>query len=214
MQNSPAQSQRATRVAWLAGLLALLLASDSRACGFHNDVSIARGALNWVYPDALHVVGAISTAVMQKQLQLRDDEPVAPGLFGAQYRATAKSLERLAASLDAATGAASLSFSLVLIEPMLWTRFEAIQGGINTQLHVSGPQPGDLIVVSGQDVIRAVAEGDLAVGEAHGRGLIRLYGSEVQVATFLGAFRSVGRDRLGALDQTHAPTGPRSAVMQ
>ena len=92
MQHSPAQSQRAARVAWIAGLLALLLASDSRACGYHDDVSIARGALNWTYPNSLHVIGAISVAVMQKRLQLRDAGPVAPGLFGAQYRATAKSL--------------------------------------------------------------------------------------------------------------------------
>ena len=32
------------------------------ACGFHDDVTLARGIMNWVYPDALHVVGAISSS--------------------------------------------------------------------------------------------------------------------------------------------------------
>lgn len=215
MRSSIPQAWRASRPACIAAFVALLLTSDGRACGYHDDVSITRGALNWTYPDALHVMGAISAAVMQKRLQLRDAEPVAPGLFGAQYRATAKSLERLATSLQAAVGAAPLSFSLVLIEPMLWTRFDVTSGELNTQLHVAGPQPGDLILVSGQDVIRAVAEGELAVGEAHGRGLIRLYGSEKQVAAFLDAFRDVGRERHGAHDQTRrAPAGALSAAMQ
>jgi hypothetical protein len=210
--------QTTSSLACIAGLTALLHAlapSPGRACGYHDDVSIARGALNWTYPDALHVIGAISAAVMEKRLQLRDAEPVAPGLFGTQYHATAKLLERLAASLRAAADAPALSFSLVLLEPMLWTRFEATPGEINMQIHVANPQPGDLILISGQDVIRAVAEDELAIGEAHRRGLIRLYGNETQVAAFLGAFRDVGRERPGVHNQTRsAPAGSHSAVMQ
>jgi len=218
---SPRPSPRpltTSSLACIAGLAALLHAvapSAGRACGYHDDVSIARGALNWTYPDALHVIGAISAAVMEKRLQLRDAEPVAAGLFGAQYHATAKSLELLAESLRAVADAPPLSFSLVLIEPMLWTHFEVTPGEVNMQIHVANPQPGDLILISGQDVIRAVAENELAVGEAHRRGLIRLYGNETQITAFLGAFRDVGRERPGIHNQTRrAPAGSHSAVMQ
>jgi len=53
---------------FLFGALTIWSQSDGDACGYHDDVSLARGALNWVYPDALHVVGAISTAVAERRL--------------------------------------------------------------------------------------------------------------------------------------------------
>ena len=52
------------RVTMLAAVIATASSpSASLACGYHDDVSLARGILNWVYPDALHVIGAISAAV-------------------------------------------------------------------------------------------------------------------------------------------------------
>jgi hypothetical protein len=191
------------RLACLAGLAMLSLAaapSDARACGYHDDVSVARGALNWTYPDALYVIGAISAAVAEKRLL---HESVAPDLFGSPYRATVKALEQIAGSLPAARDVAPSPFSLVLVESMLWTRFD---GGAewHMQPHVVGPQVGDLIVVSGEVVIRAVASGGLSIGEAHDRGLVRLYGNETQIARFLDAFKGVGGGhRLGSHDQAH-----------
>lgn len=199
------KSQRASRFACVSGVAALLALapSDTRACGYHDDVSIARGVLNWTYPDALHVIGAISAEVAQKRLLHRDAEPVVSGLFGSQYHATAKTLDRLAGSLRVAAGGTSPSFSLVLVEPMLWTRFETGTGELRTQLHAAGPQPGDLILVSGEDVIRAVADGELAIGEARERGLIRLYGNETQIARFFDIYKNVGGERrVGSRDHT------------
>ena len=198
----PSQSKTTSRFACLAALAMLSLASasgDGRACGYHDDVSIARGVLNWIYPDSLHVIGAISAAVAERRLVY---QPVAPSLFGSEYRAAVKSLEQLTASLRATGSVVPLSFSLVLVESMLWTRFEGDSDQLHAQLHVGGPQAGDLILISGEDVIRAVANGTLSVGEAHGRGLVRLYGSETQIARFLGAFKDVGGGRsFGSRDQ-------------
>jgi hypothetical protein len=211
------QLRTAARLACLTALsmLSLVLApTESRACGYHDDVSIARGILNWTYPDALHVIGAISSAVIEKRLL---HEPVAPSLFGSEYRAAVKSLEQLGGLLRATGSAPPLSFSLVLVESMLWTRFENNRGELQTQLHVGGPQAGDLILISGEDVIRAVANGGLSIAEAHERGLIRLYGDETQIARFLGAFKDVGGERrFGLRDQTRDTRDPslRPAAMQ
>ncbi len=84
------------------------------------------------------------------------------------------------------------AFSLLLIEPMLWTRFVAEDGDLRAQVHTSGPQAGDLVLISGEDVIREVTRNRLTIGEAHRRGLVRLYGTEEQVALFLTLYDRVG----------------------
>jgi len=167
--------------------------SRSFACGYHDNVSLARGMLNWVYPDALHVIGAVSTAVAERRLPPPNSGTATADLLGSRYRVTVKSLERFAESLRAASDRPPpLSFSLVLVEPMLWTRFETGQGEMRPHVHVSGPQPNDLVLVSGEDVMREIANGRLTIGAAHRVGLIRFYGPERHVAWFLDAYKDVG----------------------
>ncbi len=64
------------------------------------------------------------------------------------------------------------------------------QGGFRAQVHVTGPQPDQVVLVSGQDVIHAIADGGLGLGEAYGLGLIRAYGSEEKIARFLRLART------------------------
>src|SRR5262245_60360553 len=169
-----------TRMFVLGALTAWSL-SDGAACGYHDDVSLARGALNWVYPDALHVVGAISTAVAERRLPAGIPARGGLGLLG--YHGTVRALDQHARQLRMALGEMPPTFSLVLIEPMLWTRFVSDGGEVKTQVHVPGPQEGDLVVISGEEVIRAVANGHLIIGEAYRAGLIRLYGTDEQVSS-------------------------------
>ena len=49
-------------------------------------------------------------------------------------------------------GDEEFAFTLVLIEPMLWSRFFIHDGHISTSVHVDGPEPGDLVVVTAQAV--------------------------------------------------------------
>src|SRR5262245_15562999 len=161
-----------TRMFVLGALTAWSL-SEAAACGYHDDVSLARGALNWVYPDALHVVGAISTAVAARRLPA--GIPVRGGLGLLGYHGTVRALDQHAQQLRMSLGKMPPpTFSLVLIEPMLWTRFVSEGDDVQMQVHVSGPQVGDLVVISGEEVIRAVANSRLTVGEAYRAGLIRL----------------------------------------
>ncbi|ASY71570.1 hypothetical protein ABIA25_006218 [Sinorhizobium fredii] len=185
-------SKPLSALAWLSVAVLLALAPPPVvACGYHDDVTMARGLLNWVYPDALHVMGAMSAAVAERRLPTVDRDAEAPDLFGSKYRKTTHALQQLGKAFTLASGVPTSSFSIVLIEPMLWTRFEAVPGGLSTDVHVTGPKPGDLVLVSGEAVIVAVAVGRLTMAEAVHLGLVRLYGSERQKADFIGAYRSI-----------------------
>lgn len=140
--------KRRSRRAASAGIMVLAAAGllnapqdRSHACGFHNDVTLARGMLNWVYPDALHVVGAMATAVTEERLP-RPSAESGPDPFGARYRALVVMLDRLKNELGKAMPSPP-AFSLVLVEPMLWTRFQSDDGELRAQLHAGGPRPGD-----------------------------------------------------------------------
>lgn len=194
---------------------AIFAPSASLACGYEDDVSIARGALNWVYPDALHVVGAISAAVAERHLPAPNFDAVAPDLFGSKYSKTAQSLEKLAAVLNAAQGEApAFSFSLVLVEPVLWTRFEADEGQLHARIHVTGPQQGDLVLVSGEAVVGEISSARLTIGEARKRGFIRLYGSEAQRAEFIDTYELIRTEPSEDLDRMHSQSSLDSGGSQ
>jgi hypothetical protein len=167
--------------------------SATLGCGYDDDVSVARGLLNWIYPDALHVVGAMTAAAADRRLPPPNFDGAKPNLFGSGYRKTVQSLEQFGTALSGASREAPPpSFSLVLVEPMLWTRFEMAQHELRTHVHVTGPAPGDLVLVSGEAVVGEIANGRLTIDQARKLGFIRLYGSEEQKAEFLRAYQSVG----------------------
>src|SRR5262245_28976433 len=105
----------------LLGAITLSWQPGAVACGYHDDVSLARGVLNWTYPDALHVIGAIGQAVRERRLPApilgRERDPWA-------YHHIVRTLDQYAEKLRTSSRSKpSLSFSLLLIEPMLWVRF-------------------------------------------------------------------------------------------
>ena len=178
----------------MVGAMALGLPPGAVACGYHDDVSLARGVLNWVYPDALHVVGAIAKAVSERRLPVSTSAGGEGNPWG--YHHTVRSIDRHARQLRAQSGGTRPpAFSLLLIEPMLWTRFAPEGGDLQAQVHVSAPQAGDLVVISGEGVIREIANSRLSIGDAYRRGLIRLYGTEEQVEFFLTRYEQVGDPR-------------------
>lgn len=196
------------RVMWSFASLPIAAAvalspSATLGCGYDDDVSVARGLLNWIYPDALYVVGAMTAAVAEHQLPPPNFNSAKPDLFGSGYRKTVESLEQFGTALSSASREVPPpSFSLVLVEPMLWTRFEMTQHEWRTHVHVTGPAPGDLIVVSGEAAVGEIAHGGLTIGQARDLGFIRLYGTEEQQAAFVRAYRSVGREPAAGLGRT------------
>src|SRR5688572_5376167 len=88
------QYSRAFRSRAFAGSVAAILmalpASYGLACGYHDPVDVARGLLNWAYPDSLHVMGAISREVAGRRLPLANFDQPSLDLFGHRYRLTKK----------------------------------------------------------------------------------------------------------------------------
>jgi hypothetical protein len=139
--------QIATRL--FAVLTICVYAPPIQACGYEDpySASFQRGALNRSYANALYVQGALTRAYFSRVL-----EPAAPVLkdpFGARFRRTSDILRRFGVELRPGN-ADEFAFTLVLIEPMLWTRYTVSGGSVTTSVHVKAPEKGDLVIVSAE----------------------------------------------------------------
>ena len=174
-------------IASLLLALAVVLPSRAQACGYHDPSSMNLGALNMAYPDSLHVRTAVWMAQMDGELPPREPSPE-----GDPQTATIRSMMRLGRTMamlgalrDRMTppkgGSPAPSFSLILIGPMLWARFEPRNGEVALQPHADGPAQGDVIVVTDEPVIAALAEQRITPQSARRLGLVRLYGDRASV---------------------------------
>lgn len=148
------------------------------ACGFEDPkgADAARGAINWIYPDALHVTSAVWRAQLEGVIR-RDERPEAARFLLGYRRAAAdfaKLRDRLVLARD---GEAVPSLSILLIGPMLWTRFAPAQDGLSMVTHVDGAQASDIVIVTDEPVVAALASGQITPLAARQKGLLRLYGT-------------------------------------
>ncbi len=148
------------------------------ACGFEDPkgADAARGAINWIYPDALHVTSAVWRAQLEGVIR-RDERPEAARVLLGYRRAAAdfaKLRDRLVLARD---GEALPSLSILLIGPMLWTRFAPAQDGLSMVQHVDGAQASDIVIVTDEPVVAALASGQITPLAARQKGLLRLYGT-------------------------------------
>jgi hypothetical protein len=152
-----------------------------------SSIAFLRGSLQLAYPEALHV----GTAVWQAQLAgtlprdplaQRDDlSPEARGKL--RLLKVTATLRQVAARLAGAPGTtAHPDVALVLLGPVMWTRFETANGGVRATPHVPGPAQGDVVVVTDIPVVEAIASGDLGFADAIERRVLRLYGAPDAVA--------------------------------
>jgi hypothetical protein len=171
------------------GIALCAIAPLADACGFDDPSSIGmqRGMLSLAYPEALHV----GTAVWQAQLAGRlPRDPVAQfGELSPEQRGTLRLararllLGRFAATLADDTAAAPRSnLAVVLVGPVMWSRMESGGGTVKPALHVAGPEPGDVVLVTDIAAIEAIAGGTLSFSEALDLGVVRLYGPPADVA--------------------------------
>jgi hypothetical protein len=174
-----------------AAALLVLGAGSALGCGFEDpsNVSFQRGVLNFAFPKALYV----STAVWQAQsaglLEREGASAANRALLG--FRRASDALSAVAKKLDAQDGELP-AFTLVMIGPVLWTRFADEGSGLAATPHVDGPSAGDVVMVSDEPVIIAMARGQMDGGLALEWGLIRLYGSPDKVAALEAALRRTG----------------------
>jgi len=181
-------------IAIAAGLIAAAPQSAGVACGYDTPQSASRGLLNWLYPDSLYVIGAISQEVAARRLPLSNFDRGGPAdMFGHKFGLAKTSLEQFGAMLGAASSEPLRApVTVVLVEPMLWARFVPTAEGLQTTVHVSGAERGDLVVITGEAVVAEIAARRLTFAEAYARGVVRLYGEHGQIAAFLKTAAQVG----------------------
>lgn len=194
----------------LAPLVACVLAvgltvpASALACGFHTQKSISQAMLNWRYPEALHVTGAIwrgqQAGVLEMPDRARLQATGAEREFrdNAAYMAAQRALYALGRALEeSATGVPAPGVSVVLVETMLWTQIAA-DGGV--EVHVDGPGEGQLVAVTDAPALHAIESGRLTLAEAARAGYLRLYGDPGRAETFLATHGAVGTAALPAPD--------------
>jgi hypothetical protein len=165
-----------------------LVAGSSTAlpCGFEDPTSVssARGVLNWAYPNALYVKSAVWRAQLDGLIGRSEPPAAAQRLVG--YHKVMGRLGAFRDRLSAVTdGGAVPAFSMVLIGPMLWTRYEPTGTALNMTPHADGPSDRDVVIVTDEPVVAALIEGRVTPQAARELGLMRFYGSPeaVQVVT-------------------------------
>ncbi|MBY0224785.1 MAG: hypothetical protein K2Q28_03155 [Hyphomicrobium sp.] len=156
----------------------------------------ARAMIDWAYPKSLHVISAVWRAQLDGLIAGSAHIKPAPSIMG-NYATAAHVLRRLGEKISSQrANPASPSVSLVLIGPVLWTRFSAGGDRSEPQIHTGGPAPGDVVVVTDEPVIEALLDGRLTADTAENKGLIRYYGSPTGITairTLLGKARAAGR---------------------
>jgi hypothetical protein len=174
--------------AWGAAVL-LCACTAAQACGYHDPASASVGMLNWAYPDALHVRTAVWMAQADGRLARRDPVPDADTQSvnfrfqqSIRLRDAQARLDDLRTRVHTAlAGQPMPAFAVVLIGPMLWTRFESAEGTVNMVPHATGPAGDDVVIVTDDAVMVALAEGRLTTREARAQGLVKAYGTSENV---------------------------------
>ena len=101
----------------------------------------------------------------------------------AGYLKTDHSLHRFGDALrDQRSEDGELAFTLVLIEPMLWARFQFDGGRATTSVHVDGAQAGDVVVWTAEAALRQIVDHRMTFARADELGLVRFYGDEAKIA--------------------------------
>lgn len=178
-------------------------AVGARACGYHDPTMLAVGALNWRYPESLHVTGAIWEAQKAGALPMPDKERiVARGktrelLETVAYQKTRRAIRALDAAVQKLNADQKLTpFSLVLVETALWSNFRNGSAYQPVAVDVVGPGEGDLVVVSGEVAILAIQSGNLSLSTAVETGLVKLYGEPEQIREFQKLYGVIGEEPL------------------
>lgn len=139
------------------------------ACGFDGRLGDGFSAL---HPKSLAVAFAISDAVASGAVDRAAAAPIEPGPKG--YWRAAGHIESLERRLVAtpATLAKAPKISILFIESRLWSRLVASGQGYDVQMHVAGPTPGDLVIVTNETILASVLDGALAPRAALDLGVI------------------------------------------
>lgn len=161
------------------------------ACGYHDTVNTRKGALNWIYHNCLHVRSAIWQAQAQGKL---------PACEAVNYQETERVLKVLGSRFSKLnTDDQTLSFSVVLVETVLWSQFQLSDSQLKMSIDTDGPLVGALVVVTDEPVLYAVETQELSLSIAVESGLVKLYGDPEQINKFLNVYGAIGDQSLTSI---------------
>lgn len=179
---------RQNRLPIVALAALLLLGGTALPCSDHEDPAVGRDRLAANYRGALDILPIVASA--RRERLLPPANPMAT-LWSDKFplQRHIRAVQKFEDALNAAAnGLAPLAFSMVMIEPMLWTRYAPADGRAKATIHSEGAEPGELVLVSAEDVINAIGDGRWSLKEAHAAGLLGLHGSPEQVAAFIAVY--------------------------
>ena len=178
-----------------------VLIGSARACGYDSLPTVIKlqGLMNHIYPDSLHVTGAIWEQQKTGRLPMPDGERIVAR--GAKRKSLeAKALWQMAGLLHAISAefrsaqSADYGVSVALVENMLWVQMlpQSKDPKERFKLDTGNPREGDIIVVTDEPVIDVISQGKMTVMEALQTGVIRLYGDPKSIAMFRQDFSNIG----------------------
>lgn len=164
-------------------LLICALPSGALACGFESPQTIALGTLNFAYPDALHVGTAVWQARQQGLLPPSDpgySDPARDGVV--RLWQALRTLDGVKQRLATTRADKDPALAVVLLPAVMWSRLLPSAPGLGLLPHVSGPESGDVVLITESDALQAWLERRLDAETLLGRGLLRVYGDNEAVA--------------------------------
>lgn len=169
------------------------------ACGYHNPRDLAVAGLNWIYPESLHVRGAIWAAQQDGSLPPLDKERITAWgerrqeLEAMAYQKTVSIIRALGRAMKERTPEDRVeNFSLVLAETALWSQFTVTSRHDLVAIDVGSAADDDLVIVTDEAALYAIGAGSLSLSDAVASGMMKLYGREEQENSFLKLFGSIG----------------------
>ena len=177
--------------------------SPGAACGFHGSLG---DGFSSQHPKSIDVAIALREAA---DTDLLDKEAVAPRV--ADLFAFHRAVSRLNHLRDALQGTASdvvvPSFSILLVESGMWSRYTVADGGIRFFAHTDAPTASAPVVVTGNAVLTAIGAGRLTGQDAIRRGLIVVEGPPALVQALTTALDQRPADRCALELVAVAPAG-------
>ncbi|MCY1286003.1 hypothetical protein D9M70_349610 [compost metagenome] len=152
---------------FLVGLLLCSASTSGLGCGYDGmavDLATAHPAS---LPVALAIFDAYEARLLARPIPLQ-------GGFGLRRAQVMLDKLRSALAPTASAGAGAGGFSLLLVEPGLWTRFDGAGAELRMTLHVPAPPEGESTVITGEGVLRALVQGKLGAEQALQAGLIQV----------------------------------------
>src|SRR5262249_43072402 len=140
----------------------LAVTTGSLACGYHGSLGDGFSAS---HPRSIEVAVAVRRALDDGVLP---NSNVPSFLAFAHAKATLERVRVVLAPVLQDTKPAG-PIAILLVEGSLWTRYYVDTDRLMCEPHVSGPLPGDAIIVTAEPVLKVLLSGRLSIDQAIGQ---------------------------------------------